>query len=80
MCERRRWRTRQVVQTRVGARPTVLPDVPGLGGAGASVLAGLLMIVLSPALSWLTGIGIWEPAKLIATPVSGPAVTLTTLE
>ena len=67
----------RVIETPMGARRNVLPDSAGVAGATAGLLAGLLMIVLSPALSWLTGIGIWEPAKLIAVTVYGPSVTQT---
>jgi uncharacterized membrane protein YagU involved in acid resistance len=56
---------------------TRLPNVMGLGGAVAGLLAGIVMIVLSPLLSVLTGIGIWEPPKLIAATVLGPAVANT---
>jgi hypothetical protein len=51
-----------------------LPDIVGLGGAVAGLLAGLAMIGVSPLLSLLTGIGIWEPPKLIAATVYGPEV------
>jgi hypothetical protein len=51
-----------------------LPDIIGLGGAVAGFLAGLAMIVVSPLLSLLTGIGVWEPPKHIAATVYGPAV------
>jgi len=51
-----------------------LPDVVGLGGAVAGLLAGAVMVVLSPILSLVTGIGIWEPPKLIAATLLGPAV------
>ena len=67
----------RVIETQMGARRNVLPDSAGVAGATAGLLAGLLMIVLSPALSWLTGIGIWEPAKLIAATIYGPSVTQT---
>ncbi len=67
----------RIVETQVVARRNMLPDIAGLGGATAGLLAGLLMIVVSPALSWLTGIGIWEPAKLIAATIYGPSVTQT---
>ncbi len=45
----------------------------GLGGAVAGFLAGAVMVLLSPILSLLTGIGIWEPPKLIAATVLGPS-------
>lgn len=51
-----------------------LPDVAGLGVAVAGLLSGLVMIVLSPFLSFVTGIGIWEPPKLIAATVYGSSV------
>jgi hypothetical protein len=54
-----------------------LPDIKGLGGAVAGFLAGVVMIMLSPLLSWLTGIGIWEPPKLIAATVLDPSVVQT---
>ncbi len=44
-----------------------IPDVAGLGGAIAGLLAGLAMVIASPILSLMTGIGLWEPVKLIAT-------------
>ena len=50
-----------------------LPDIIGLGGAVAGFLAGLVMILLSPILAFLTGIGIWEPPKMIAATLLGPA-------
>ncbi len=58
-------------------RTRQLPDIVGLGGAVAGFLAGVVMIILSPLLSLLTGIGIWEPPKLIAATVLGPAVANT---
>ncbi len=54
-----------------------LPNIMGLGGAVAGLLAGVVMIMVSPVLSVLTGIGIWEPPKLIAATVLGPAVLST---
>ncbi len=51
-----------------------LPDIAGLGGAVAGLFAGAIMVVLSPLLSLITGIGIWEPPKLIAAAVYGPTV------
>ncbi len=51
-----------------------LPDVAGLGGAIAGFLAGLVMIGISPLLSLLTGISIWEPPRLIAATLLGPEV------
>ncbi len=54
-----------------------LPNIMGLGGAVAGFLAGIVMIVLSPLLSLLTGISIWLPPKLIAATVLGPAVANT---
>ncbi len=51
-----------------------LPDIAGLGGAIAGLLAGLVMIIVSPLLSILTGVGIWEPPKLIAATILGPTV------
>lgn len=42
-----------------------LPDVLVLGGAVAGLLAGMVMVLLSPILALLTGIGIWKPPKLI---------------
>jgi uncharacterized membrane protein YagU involved in acid resistance len=60
-------RQRQAVSQRI-------PDIAGLGGAISGFLAGIVMIVLSPLLSLLTGIGIWEPPKLIAATILGPSV------
>jgi hypothetical protein len=51
-----------------------LPDVVGLGGAVAGLLAGAVMVLLSPILSWLTGISLWEPPKIIAATVYGSSV------
>jgi hypothetical protein len=51
-----------------------LPDVIGLGGAVAGFLAGAVMVLLSPILSWLTGISLWEPPKIIAATVYGSSV------
>jgi uncharacterized membrane protein YagU involved in acid resistance len=56
-------------RTLVGRRS--LPDVAGLGGAVAGFLAGAIMVVLSPILSVLNGITIWEPPRLIAATVLG---------
>jgi hypothetical protein len=50
-----------------------LPDIMGVGGAVSGLLAGGVMVLLSPLLSLLTGIGIWEPPKLIAATVLGPS-------
>lgn len=46
-----------------------IPDKIGLGGAVAGFFAGLGMVILSPILSFLTGISLWEPVKMIATVV-----------
>ena len=54
-----------------------LPDVLGLGGAVAGLFAALLMVLLSPLLSWLSGLSIWTPPKLIAATVYGPDVVTT---
>ena len=59
-------------------RTRQLPDIVGLGGAVAGFLAGVVMILLSPLLSWLTGIGIWEPPKLIAATILGPSAVANT--
>jgi len=59
--------------TRALHRVVALPDVVGLGGAVAGFLAGIVMIGISPLLSLMTGIGIFEPPKLIAATVYGPA-------
>lgn len=48
-----------------------LPDVMGLGGAVAGFLAGAVMVLLSPILSWINGISLWEPPRLIAATVLG---------
>jgi hypothetical protein len=55
-----------------------IPDVIGLGGAVAGFLAGAVMVLLSPILSLLTGIDVWEPPKIIAATVYGPSVMDTT--
>ncbi len=52
-------------------RQRCLPDIVGLGGAVAGLLAGTVMVMLSPVLSLLHGIDIWEPPKLIAATVLG---------
>jgi len=57
---------RSSVRQQSSTRFRALPDVPGLGGAVAGLLAGVVMVLVSPLLSLLTGIGIWEPPKLIA--------------
>jgi len=51
----------------------IVPDVIGLGGALAGFMAGLVMVALSPILSVLNGISIWEPPRLIASTVMGSA-------
>ena len=60
----------------VANKPTALrgrslPDVIGLGGGVAGLLAGAVMVILSPILSWLNGITLWEPPRLIAATVLG---------
>lgn len=57
-------------------RPTLvgqwsLPDVIGLGGGVAGFLAGAVMVLLSPILSWINGVTMWEPPRLIAATVLG---------
>lgn len=47
------------------ARRRALPDVPALGGAIAGLLAGAVMVLLSPLLSLITNVDIWVPPKLI---------------
>jgi hypothetical protein len=54
-----------------------LPDVLGLGGAVAGLFAALVMVLLSPLLSLLSGLSIWMPPKLIAATVYGPGVLAT---
>ena len=54
-----------------------IPDVVGLGGAVAGFLAGAVMVLLSPILSLLTGVSVWEPPKIIAATLLGPAVVNT---
>lgn len=49
----------------------------GIGGAVSGLLAGVVMIALSPLLSALTGIGMWDPPKLIAATVVGQAALAT---
>lgn len=56
------------------ARTPVVADVAGLGGAIAGLIAGLVMVIISPFLSLMTGIGMWEPVKLIATAVYSPTI------
>lgn len=55
-------------------RSRSLPDVIGLGGAIAGLLAGAVMVLLSPLLSYLNGISVWEPPRLIASTVLGSTV------
>jgi hypothetical protein len=55
-----------------------IPDVVGLGGAVAGFLAGAVMVLLSPILSLLTGVSVWEPPKIIAATVLGSAAVNTT--
>lgn len=62
----------QNVVNRAGAT-RYLPDIIGLGGAVAGFMAGLVMVALSPILSVLNGISIWEPPRLIASTVMGSA-------
>src|SRR3712207_611302 len=47
-------------------QPRWLPDVPALGGVVAGLIAGAVMVLLSPLLSLITGVDIWVPPKLIA--------------
>ena len=54
-----------------------LPDVVGLGGGVAGLCAGLVMVLLSPLLAWLSGLSLWTPPKLIAATVYGPRVVAT---
>ena len=54
-----------------------LPNIVGLAGAVSGLLAGVVMVLLSPILSLLTGIGIWDPVKLIAATWYGPSVVET---
>ena len=65
---------RRVEDIRVLPRSTLLPDVLGVGGALSGLFAGLVMIILSPVMARLSGIGSWEPAKLIAATFLGPSV------
>lgn len=44
----------------------------GLDSAGANLLAGLAMIIVSPLLSIPTGLEIWEPPKLVTVAILGP--------
>ncbi|HEX6290137.1 MAG TPA: hypothetical protein VFZ66_13150 [Herpetosiphonaceae bacterium] len=60
-----------------GTRRWSVPDVVGLGGAVAGFLAGAVMVLISPILSLLTGISVWEPPKIIAATVYGPSVMST---
>lgn len=62
------------VNSRTLTSNRVLPDVIGLGGALAGLLAGAVMVVLSPVLSLINGITTWEPPRLIASTVLGPSV------
>lgn len=58
-------------------RGWAIPNVMGLGGAIAGLIAGLAMMVISPILALVTGIDIWLPPKLIST-VIYPASVATT--
>ena len=51
-----------------------LPNIIGLAGAVAGLLAGIVMVLFSPILSLLSGIDIWVPPKLIAATVYEPSV------
>lgn len=66
------------MQRAVKSVPTVsarrLPDVIGLGGGVAGFLAGLVMVLLSPILSWFSGISVWAPPRLIAATWYGSSV------
>lgn len=55
-----------------------LPDVFGLGGALAGFLAGVVMVLLSPLLSWMNGISLWEPPRMIAATVLGSSAVSST--
>jgi uncharacterized membrane protein YagU involved in acid resistance len=61
------------VADRARATTRFVPDVVGLAGAVAGFMAGLVMVALSPILSALNGISIWEPPRLIASTVMGSA-------
>lgn len=63
----------QDVANRARAATRVIPDVIGLGGALAGLMAGLVMVALSPILSAMNGISMWEPPRLIASTVMGSA-------
>lgn len=60
-------------------RRRVLPDVPALGGVIAGLMAGAVMVLLSPLLSLLMGVNLWVPPKLIGATmpwVDGVAATV----
>ena len=60
-------------QMRPPLRHRELPNIFGLAGAVAGLLAGAVMVLLSPILALISGIDIWLPPKLIAATIMGPA-------
>ena len=56
------------------ARRSGLPDVMGLGGAIAGLVAGLAMIIVSVVTALIIGGSIWIEVKAIAAPFFGPTV------
>lgn len=66
-------------QTKIVAAPAPvqrsgLPDVMGLGGAIAGLIAGLAMVIVSAITALIIGGSVWIEVKAIAAPFFGPTV------
>lgn len=59
---------------RFTVRPSPLPDIIGLGGAVAGLVAGAVMLLVAAILTAALGGDIWLEAKAIAAPFFGPTV------
>lgn len=59
---------------RIVAKPSPLPDIIGLGGAVAGLVAGAAMLVVAAILTAALGGDPWLEAKAIAAPFFGPTV------
>lgn len=60
--------------SRFGVTTSPLPDIIGLGGAVAGIVAGFVMLVVAAILTAAMGGDIWLEAKAIAAPIFGPGV------
>lgn len=56
------------------ARTSPLPDIIGLGGTIAGLVAGLAMLIVASVLTTALGGDVWIEAKAIAAPFYGPFV------